>query len=213
MKFINKSSIEPSSLSDWKSQDKMYQRSKATWKRFRTVKGREYKKEFTEDLINEQGGICCYCEQKLNIDDCHIEHLFPQSKDVYSDYLFDYQNLLCSCQLEIESGEPRYCGNSKANNIIPITPLMPECESKFTFTEDGQIQHTDEDSRQTIEYLKLDIDKLNDLRRNAIEPFLIDPITLDEISKEEAKVFADKYLEQNNCHYNEFYTTIKYLFG
>lgn len=213
MKYINKSSTEPTSLSDWKKQDKMYLRGTAKWKRFRTVNGIEYKKDFTQDLISEQGCICCYCEQKLNIDDCHLEHLFPQSKDVFSESLFDYQNLLCSCQLELESGEPRHCGNSKGNDILPITPLMPECESKFTYTEDGQIQHTDEDSKQTIKYLQLDIDKLNDLRRNAIEPFLIDPITLDEISKEDAKLFAQNYLQKNNDQYKEFYTTIKYLFG
>lgn len=215
MKFINKSSIEPSSLSDWKSQDKMYQRSKATWKRFRTVKGREYKKEFTEDLINEQGGICCYCEQKLNINACHLEHLFPQSLDTFSISLFDYQNLLCSCQLELKLGEPRHCGNSKGNNIIPITPLMPECESKFTFTEDGQISYTDKDSRKAIEYLKLDIDKLNKLRESAIDSILyVDPIEKDELlPEEESKKFAQKYLQKKNGQYNEFYTTIKYLFG
>ena len=213
MKHIEKLSIEPSSLSDWKAQSRMFQNKTAKWHKFSKGKdGREYKKEFTHDLIVEQGNICCYCEQKLNISDCHIEHLFPQSKDLYSEYLFDYKNLLCSCQLEIESGEPRHCGNSKSNNIIPITPLMSDCESKFKYTEDGQIQATDEDSRLTIEYLKLDIDKLNDLRRNAIEPFIIDPETFEGIPKEEAKIFAEQYVQKNNGQYNEFYTTIKYLF-
>lgn len=213
MKYIRKACTEPTSLIDWKAQDKMYQRGNATWQRFRTVNEREYKKEFTQDLIVEQGYICCYCEQKLNTNDCHIEHLHPQSKDEYSAYLFDYQNLLCSCQLEIESGEPRHCGNSKCNNIISITPLMPDCESKFKYTYDGQILHTDEDSELTIKHLQLDIDKLNDLRKNAIEPFIIDPETFEEITQEDARTFAEKYLKKNNGQYNEFYTTIKYLFS
>lgn len=206
MKFINKNT-EPQSLSNWKEQDKMFQKNNPKWQRFRNP----YKENYKNDLIIEQGHICCYCEQKLNIHDCHIEHLIPQSQN--KDLIFEHQNLLCSCQLEIESGEPRHCGNSKANNTLQITPLMPECESKFTFIEDGQIQHTDEDSRLTIEYLKLDIDKLNDLRRNAIEPFIIDPETFEKISQEEAKIFAEEYLQKNNGKYNEFYTTIKYLFG
>jgi uncharacterized protein (TIGR02646 family) len=215
MKYIAKSSVEPLSLSDWKLQDKMYQRGNATWKRFRTVGGREYKKEFTQDLIVEQGYICCYCEQKLNINDCHIEHLLAQNKDLYSKFLFDYQNLLCSCQLEIESGEPRHCGNSKGNNILPITPLMPDCENKFKYTEDGYIEYTDENSRLTVEYLQLDIDKLNKLRESAIDSIrFIDPIEKDELlSEEESKQFAERYLQVENGEFKEFYTTIKYLFG
>lgn len=216
MKYIEKLSIEPVNLSDWKSQSKMYQKKTAKWHKFSKGKdGREYKKDFTTDLIVEQGYICCYCEQKLNASDCHIEHLIPQSKDIYSKYLFEYKNLLCSCQLELLKGEPRHCGNSKENYIIPITPLMKNCESKFKYTEDGQIQYTDKDSNVTIQILNLDIDKLNKLRESAIDSILyLDPIEKDELlSEEESKLFAKDYLKIKDGKYNEFYTTIKYLFG
>ena len=212
MKYIQKKLEEPKSLSNWKIQDKMYQKKNATWKRFRTVKGIEYKINFTRSLIEEQGYICCYCEQKLNINDCHLEHLFPQSKDIYSKLLFDYNNLLCSCQLELEKGEPRHCGNSRGNDIIPISPLMQHCENKFKYTVDGQIQCTDEDSNVTIQTLNLDIDKLNNLRNQVIEQFIIDSETFEEITIEEAKLLAEDYIKQKNGKYNEFYTTIKYLF-
>jgi len=215
MKYIEKSATEPTSLSDWKKQDKMFQRNNAKWKRFRTVKEREYKKEFTYDLIEEQSYLCCYCEQKINIYDSHLEHLIPQDLDKFSEYLFDYDNLLCSCQLEIKSGKPRHCGNSKGNRIIPITPLMEDCEEKFIYTEDGYIQHTDKASEDTIEYLQLNIDKLNKLRESAIDSILyLDPIEKDELlSEEDSKVFAQDYLKIKDGQYNEFYTTIKYLFG
>ncbi len=216
MKYIQKSSSEPTSLSDWKDQDKMYQRKNAKWKRFGKDKsGRNYKEEFTLDLIQEQGYICCYCEQKLNISDCHLEHFIPQKLDSFSETLFDYHNLLCSCQLEIASGEPRHCGNSKGSwydKDLLLSPLNTDCELKFKYNYDGTIQHTDKASELTIIHLQLSIDNLNDLRNKAIEPFLIDPITFEEISKEDAQIFANEYLKMQDGNFNEFYTTIKYLF-
>lgn len=204
MKYIIKSK-EPESFINWKNQ------ANEDWQPSYDDLSGEEKRDVKNALMNEQGHICCYCETWLIYDNSHIEHLEPQSNNEQG--RLDFRNMLCSCQKELTKGEPRHCGNSKGNDIIPITPLMPDCESKFTYTNDGQIRHTDEDSRQTIIHLELGIDKLNKLRESAVEPFLIDPITLDEISEEESKKFAEEYLQIKNCRYNEFYTTIKYLFG
>ena len=211
MKYIEKRD-EPQSLSNWKEEDKMYQRKNATWKRFK----KPYKLDFKNELIKEQGYVCCYCEQRIDINNSHLEHFIPQKLDEFSEYLFDYNNLLCSCQKELEKGEPRHCGNSKGSwydKDLLVSPLDIDCESKFIYTEDGYIQHTDEDSKQTILHLQLNIDKLNNLRASAIEPFIIDPITFEEIPKDEAKKLAEYYLKRVDEKYNEFYTTIKYLFN
>lgn len=215
MKYIIKNN-QPDSFRLWKENDKMYQRGKPNWDRFNHSKYQDIKNELLESLKKEQGYICCYCEVKLKENDYHPEHLKPKNKNKYPELQLEYDNLLCSCQLEIESGEPRHCGNSKGSwydeNLL-VSPLDIDCENKFTYTEDGQIQHTNEASEQTIKHMQLNIDKLIDLRKNAIEPFIIDPITYEEISQEEAKIFAKKYLQKSNDRYNEFYTTIKYLFG
>jgi len=208
VKYIKKLDTEPKVLSNWKEQDKMYKRGKAKWKRFRNPD----KKNFHKFLIDEQKSICCYCEQKIIIDESHLEHLLAQNLDTYSEYLFEYNNLLCSCQRKLEKGEPRHCGNSKGSHILPITPLESNCETKFTYTEDGYIDGINDDAKKTIEILQLDIDNLNNLRANAIEPFLIDPITLEEITEEDRKHFVQDYLQTQNATLNEFHTTIKYLF-
>lgn len=200
MKYIIKGN-EPQSFIDWKSNDSK------TYSDLRNP----IKAELKNALLLEQGYICCYCESKISNNGSHIEHLDPQCNNNGND--LDFDNLLCSCQKQLSAGEPRHCGNSKANDTISIHPLQINCESKFKYNEDGTIESTDTYSRDTIEKLKLDIDKLNDLRRNAIEPFIIDPITLEEISEEDTKKFADDYLQLNNGQYSEFYTTIKYLFG
>jgi uncharacterized protein (TIGR02646 family) len=202
MKYIIKR-LEPQSFTDWKSgEDREYKDL------INPIKG-----DVKESLLVEQGYICCYCESKISKENSHIEHIKPKDKNKFPELQLDYDNMLCSCQKQLSKGEPRHCGNSKANDIIIITPLDIDCESKFKYNENGTIEATDEDSEETIKYLKLDIDKLNELRKNAIEPFIIDPITFEAVSIEDVKIFVQKYLEQNNGKYNEFYTTIEYLFS
>ena len=204
MKYIEKGR-EPESFSNWKSL------ANENWQPTYNELSGQIKKDIKNTLIAEQGGICCYCERKLQYDDSHIEHLNPQSNSQEERLNFD--NLLCSCQKKLKKGEPRHCGNSKGDDILPITPLQIDCESKFKYNENGTIEPIDEYSKETIKILQLDIDKLNDLRANAIEPFIIDPITFEEISNEEVIIFAKGYLEKKDGKYNEFHTTIKYLFN
>jgi len=194
VKYIVKST-EPESFTTWKnSGDKVYSDLR-----------NPVKSELKNALLLDQGHICCYCESKIRSNNSHIEHLDPQCNNNGND--LDFNNLLCSCQKQLSIGEPRHCGNSKANDNIDIHPLQNDCETKFKYTADGYIEGIDNDAQETIETLQLNIENLNNLRANAIEPFLI-----DSISEEERQTFVQDYLQVNNGHFNEFYTTIKYLF-
>jgi uncharacterized protein (TIGR02646 family) len=173
----------------------------------------EAKASVKTSLMQEQGFLCCYCERRLTENDSHIEHLQPQ-RDPAVDPL-DYSNLLCSCQNQLKKGEPRHCGNLKGDWYDPallVSPLNPDCEGRFTFAGDGFITPAEEHdvaARETIVRLGLDISKLNDLRANAIEPFLEKSLTMDEISR-----FVAGYLSKGpEDRFGEFWTTIKTLFG
>lgn len=205
MKYIEKGD-EPQSFTDWKDL------ANEDWKpTYDKLSGQE-KKDTKNALMEEQGHICCYCERVLKYDDSHVEHLNPQCSS--EEERLEFNNMLCSCQQTLKKGEPLHCGNSKGDKIILITPLQNDCKSKFTYTEDGQIGFVDEDTKETINYLKLDIDKLNDLREGIIDTFIyLDPIEKNELlSEEECRKYATKYLELSNGKYNPFYTTIEYLF-
>jgi uncharacterized protein (TIGR02646 family) len=195
VKFIKKES-EPQSFTDWKNL------ANEDWQPTYDKLGGQEKKEVKNALITEQGSICCYCEKKLEYDDSHIEHLNPQSNS--EDERLNFDNLLCSCQQQLKKGEPQHCGNSKGDTPLPITPLQIDCAKKFTYTEDGHISFIDKDSENTLKILQLNIDKLNNLRASAIEPFIFDPITYEILSIEDSKLFAKKYLEKKNGKYNEF---------
>ncbi|NDD63354.1 MAG: TIGR02646 family protein [Acidobacteria bacterium] len=198
---------EPEAFINWKSL------SNDDWQpTFGNLPG-EVKNVVRSALMAEQGWICCYCERRLSVEDSHLEHLRPQS-DPEVDPL-DFGNLLCSCQNQISRGEPRHCGNLKDNWNEPemmVSPLDPNCESRFAYDGDGFIRPVIDDdrcARMTIEKLGLAISKLNDLRASAIKPFLD-----DDLSPEEFRLFVAGYLARDEAdRYGEFWTTIRHLFG
>jgi len=204
MKYIIKGT-EPKKFLSWKAL------ANINWQpTYNDLRGEE-KQAVKSALMEEQGYICCYCERELSDNDSHIEHFKPQS-DRSVDSL-DFSNMLCSCQKQLEQGEPRHCGNLKGSwfdNELLVSPLAADCEKKFTYIYDGYIQaaNNNPSASETISKLGLGIDKLNDLRRKAIEPFID-----DELSEDELKIFLDGYLRKKNGKFNSFHTTLLSLFG
>ena len=161
----------------------------------------------------DQGLLCCYCEGRLSKENSHIEHFKPQS-DPEVDPL-DYSNLICSCQKHLKKGEPRHCGNLKADwfdDRILISPLDEGCEKRFKYTGDGHIAPESSDdiaAIETIRHLGLDLSILCSRRAKAIEPFLS-----EYISEEDFIQLVKGYLEiSEKGVWEEYYTTIEYLFG
>ncbi len=206
MKHIIKGS-EPTKFVAWKAL------ANAEWQpTYPDLRGEE-KAAVKTALMEEQGYICCYCERELDNEDSHIEHIIPQSEN--SSAALDFSNMACSCQKPKIKGLPLHCGNKKdnwyeANSFV--SPLDHDCERCFAFTGDGHIhpaEHRKEAAKETISHLGLDIPKLVALREAAIAPFQDESLTSDE-----AQEFAVKYLERTpKGTFNEFWTTIKYLFA
>jgi uncharacterized protein (TIGR02646 family) len=206
MKYIAYKS-EPLQFSSWK------QLANNDWQPTYDNLSGEVKKAVKNALMEEQGYICCYCEQRLIYNNSHIEHFKPQS-DPAVDPL-DYNNILCSCQNQIQKGAPRHCGNLKEDwfdSTLLISPLEAGCDRRFCFKDDGTIRAADPDdvaAIATIDKLGLDLPLLNDLRNKAIEPFLDENLTAEDLEK-----FVYGYLQQNDGGmFGEFWTTIEQLFG
>jgi hypothetical protein len=96
----------------------------------------------------------------------------------------------------------------KGDDELSISPLDEDCEKYFKYTIDGYIEPVDEKARTLIQKLGLDIAKLNALRRDAIEPFIDELLTEDELME-----FVSAYLKKVDERFQPFYTTIKFLFG
>jgi len=205
MKYIVKQG-EPVAFSDWKAL------ANDDWQpTYNDLSGVE-KRDVKAALMAEQGHICCYCERRLIDSDSHIEHFQPQSDPAFDP--LDFDNLLCSCQNQIKKGEPRHCGNLKDDwfdSVLLVSPFDPGCEERFAHTGDGLIKPAsehDQGAAETIKKLGLDLPKLNALREKAIEPFLD-----DQMSEDDMRAFVSGYLKKDaQGRYGEFWTTIRYLF-
>jgi uncharacterized protein (TIGR02646 family) len=88
-------------------------------------------------LLEEQGGVCCYCEQRITgAGDCHIEHSEPQS--VAPERQLDFANLRASCQGE-QPTAPGHCGHHRGLRPLPVHPGLADCTDWFVFEADGSV--------------------------------------------------------------------------
>jgi uncharacterized protein (TIGR02646 family) len=135
------------------------------------------KRELHQELLQQQGYICCYCERQIELMNSHIEHLKPQ-KYCTNEETIDFTNLLACCQGEGEtSPKPEHCGQKRGNKELKITPIDPACTQAFVFTQNGQIfassdSATQEAATSTIDVLGLNVRKLQRIRERAIRQSL-----------------------------------------
>lgn len=164
----------------------------------------DIKNELRASLVEEQGYICCYCGCRVDATDAIIEHLKPKDGNKYPQLQLEYTNLLASCDggqdaRHNERMYPSCCDNHKANSEINVHPLMPECESRFQFDEDGDIVCSldDLDAIETIKVLNLNSSVLKHRRKAVVAGFQYLPKEWDwenEINKLNEKD-AGKYVE------------------
>jgi uncharacterized protein (TIGR02646 family) len=188
MKYIRKNS-PPTNFQKWKLKNK-----KERWESLTNpLKG-----QVRGSLMLEQGYICCYCGQEINVNTSHIEHLKPKSS--YPKFRFDYNNLLASCQPESYSPmQPSHCGHKKGNLYGPyfISPLTPNCEKEFRFAGDGRIIGITKNAEKTIDILDLNVSVLRAKRKAIIDAF-------KNLPPEELKIIISQYSELKSD--NQFYS-------
>lgn len=89
--------------------------------------------------------------------------------------------------------------------------MDPNCEARFAFLANGEMRaarNGDKGASETISRLGLGIPKLTALRRKAVEPFLDEQLSTEDLAR-----FAQGYLQPDpNGMFAEFFTTIRYLF-
>lgn len=166
MKYIQKST-PPESLETYKTHED------ASFTRLPS----EIKKQLKLQLIAEQGGLCCYCDDRITYDTSNIEHFLPKDIALYPELQLEYNNLLSSClggQIERQTnrGFPLSCDAKKRNRTIPISPTDPSCESQFIYDEDGNIYGLTKDAQFTIQILNLNNEVIKNRRKAAIDAYI-----------------------------------------
>ena len=203
MKYICKGA-EPTVLTQWKAVN-----PQATYK---DLSDRQFpdsvptKAALKQALITEQGGLCCYCECRIQPHNSHIEHFKPKGDPLYSAFQLDYSNLLASCGIRPCLSSDEHCGHKKGCYYTTdlISPLEVDCSSHFTYKLDGTIGHTGNRGDITIRKLHLDSSLLNRQRKSLIDYFL----TFDD---EELQEEIAAHLDNTCSIFGEFYTMIDFL--
>ena len=121
----------------------------------------EVKTPLREELFREQGGLCCYCCQKLKLEWSHIEHV--QCRQDYPNKRFDYDNLLLSCST------PKQCDNAKGNQELSLTPLMKECDDEIKLNLAGELVSGSGRADEAIDILKLNNRQIRLWRKNLVD--------------------------------------------
>ncbi|MBK7936190.1 MAG: TIGR02646 family protein [Lewinellaceae bacterium] len=214
MRYIRKKPSPPA-FEDWKSANNPTHWSDLQNEPSNPEEGVVYysKNELREALLLEQGYLCCYCQQLIkNGENTIIEHLFPRNgvdKATGQARMFEYDNVLAACdggsldnreRLSGLPSYPQYCDKNKGEEIIFLSPLQPDIETKLTYRQTGldEIEiipsvETDEDAKRTIhDILNLNVPKLKNLRGKAIVGLIFqNPATGDLISVQDAKALID----------------------
>ncbi len=214
MRYIEKNQT-PEELINWKAREN--ENWRPTWENFQQPE----KPLIHGILLQEQGYICCYCGGPVDLQESHIEHLKP--KNHYPELALEYNNLLASCQGIKEDDQPstipEYCGHKKQDwydEELMVSPLDINCAEFFCYTEAGEIlpaSELDENqqnaARETIERLGLNIDKLQRIRKQAIESILkfIDIENQTEIQQ----LIQGFDTVDNEGKYNPFCTVLTYI--
>jgi len=169
------------------------------------------KKAILTSLMEEQRGLCCYCERRLSATNSHIEHFRPQSK--FPELALDYGNMLCSCMPEIHEGGKVYCGMAKGDwfdDDLMVSPFDDGCEVRFAYGADGSVYSAnpcDQAVDKTVEKLNLDGAKLRAWRKEVLDVFLS-----VELSDEDRSLLVEDYIRRDSVeHPSEFISAVKFV--
>jgi uncharacterized protein (TIGR02646 family) len=218
MKRILKT-VSPQAFEEWKTKKKLravdiaskkQPEPKEYWEKFR--KSGVIRADLEKQLIEEQGFICCYCQiglegnsHKYEHSTIVFEHIFPKS--IYPARIFDYDNLLLSCDGGKSSGidigyetRPKWCDYHKNDSLISITPLDADCERYFQYNiiDLGAsklkiyLSSEDENANKTIAVLNLNVEQLQNRRGEYIAGIILEQ-NGDYISREIAQQLLDEY--------------------
>ena len=112
-------------------------------------------------LLNEQGFLCAYCMQSIDINSATIEHIIGQNyKDSRyngKDYQINYDNLLAVCQGKSCRNE-LHCDKSRANyqknRLLFANPLKKQIVSNIKYTNNGVIYYKEYQEKHAIKKYK-----------------------------------------------------------
>jgi len=132
------------------------------------------KDELREQLLQEQGFICCYCMNRVEFRNSKIEHFNPRS--LFREEQLDYHNLFIACLGgEGHTSNKQSCDTKKGNNQLKHINLLSDIEKSIEYKKDGFIYSNNSDiDNELNQILNLNHKLLKNNRKEALNQLLID---------------------------------------
>jgi len=143
--------------------------------------GQAIRQQIREACTTEQFHLCAYCCQAISgtSEDTMNEHV--EARDLAPKRTMDFSNLVASCKT------PKQCDAAHGSQPLPLTPLMPECETELRFKWSGRVEGLTErdsliwthygDDQQALaleddaQLLTMLIEDLSQPKQGKLEPF------------------------------------------
>lgn len=172
------------------------------------------KGDLRKSLVEEQGGICCYCMQRIHPreESMKIEHW--HSREGYPEEQLDYGNLLGACSGG--RGQPpqlQHCDTRKANQDLSRNPANPKHRigAFISFLADGSVQSADPVfNAQLTDVLNLNLERLKRNRKAALDAFKQTLEGRGALSKAELERKARAFSTQSNGYLPEYCEVVLY---
>ena len=163
-----------------------------TWKRRNPQKKRyedldpPIRQAIRNALREEQYGLCAFCCNRLKASEGRNAHL--KSRSQYPSKALSWDNLVVSCERRDS------CDIEQGKKSLPLTPLMPNCETDIVYYISGEIEGKNKDAQDTIDILGLNNRKLVNSRKFGINTLAsahsLDPVEdIAYLSDEEKEAF------------------------
>jgi uncharacterized protein (TIGR02646 family) len=115
----------------------------STYNGFQSV---ERMRTLRKSLVSEQGGICCYCMQRIRPTEnaMKVEHWHSQKE--YRAEQLDYRNMLAACKgNEGQPEDEQHCDTRKGNKTLSRNPANrnDRIEDFIKYLGDGTIESSD----------------------------------------------------------------------
>lgn len=109
----------------------------------------EERQAIRQTCLTEQYFLCAYCCKQIGVkdDDCMNEHV--EARRLAPNRSLDFSNIVASCKT------PKQCDAAHGSTPLPLTPLMPECETELRFKISGRVEGLTDRAKETIRVLNL----------------------------------------------------------
>lgn len=141
MQYIKKQNTPPDAWEDWFKKatgERSYDYRKDSGSMRQLLLARDF-------LINEQHGLCAYCQQSINESNSSIEHVVPKELNV--ELSTNYHNLVAVCKTQLKDpGTGRmHCDDEKGSKVI--TPFIFFFDSEATQQKNNQYFKADSNGK------------------------------------------------------------------